>query len=818
MNLFGRIFISTLLVGPGLSGSASADPSPADSPPAPPPAPAQVAQAAPSGGLETVIVTAEKRSETVKEIPFSISAISGADLADNNIENVEDITRSIPNISFGAGAGTGRDIITMRGISSQGGNATVGIYLDDVPAQTQLPYDTTYSGATEPKLFDMARVEVLRGPQGTLYGAGSMGGTIRYIFNQPDLDTVSGMASTDLSGIEHSPQVSDEEIGVVNVPIIPGVLAVRAALDYSDRGGWINRFAFGAPSAVAALAGAATSTAGPLIDAGTNSERTYATRLGVLWRPDDSWTVTGTLFMQHAHTDDTSLFYPSLGLYAQDKLVPERSTDDTFVPSLTITHDFGWSDLTSVSSYFYRENDRIDDSTYYNSDFFQYLADDVYTLPRSQGGTSWCGCGVGFDSLPSQGYTAQRTKTLTQEVRLASKPPGEGDFPLSWVGGLYVSDRKFDESDDEVIPGVAQEFIKLYGVPPQDTEFGDYTMANGVVGLQGGREDERQYAGFANVSYNVTPQFKVQAGVRYILARAAFTYYQDAAHAYFNEGALPLVAATSDYHFTTPEFSATYDVNPNVTVYGTIDEGYRLGGFIIPILPATYTAANLCLQSVQQLGLAEPSLTYAPDHLWNYEAGTKTDFFDNHLTINFSGFYVNWSNVQQSLSLSCGAIYTTNFGEAESYGGEMEIRAKPATGLTLGLDAGYTHATLTKVNPGVGATVGEKLLNTPDWSATFRAEYAFPITDDIGGFVRGDWDWIGRSHGTFTPTDPNFSHPVYNLLNASFGIAKDDYELSIYGKNILDSAKTIQVVTINDLESGYTPQPASFGAKFTIKF
>ncbi len=380
--------LSAFLIGQVLLGSAAAQTQPDGvAPVAPPPPAPSVAQAVSGAGsdtLQTVTVTAQKRSETVKEIPFSISAIGGGDLADNNIVNIEDITRQLPGVSFQAGAGQGRDIITMRGISSQGGNATVGIYLDDVPAQTQLPYNSSYSGATEPKLFDIARVEVLRGPQMTLYGAGSMGGAIRYITNQPDLDSFSGVATSDLGGTEHG-SINYEEQGVVNVPILPGVLAFRGGIDYSYQSGWIDRYAYNGPTQTSALEGTNTSSAGPLIDSGTNSTRVLSARMAVLYRPDDQWSVTASLLGQRLTSDDTDLYYEDIGLYKKDSLVPERNKDTMFVPSVTVTDDLGFADLTSITSYFWRQNARITDSTYYNSDFFEYLADFVYTAPRAQG-------------------------------------------------------------------------------------------------------------------------------------------------------------------------------------------------------------------------------------------------------------------------------------------------------------------------------------------------------------------------------------------------------------------------------------------------
>src|ERR1700690_1687488 len=175
----------------------------------------QAAAPGPSTGLEETVVTAQKRSENLKEIPMAVSVLSGATLAESHIEGFEDITRAIPGVSFGAGGAPGLDNIEIRGVSSNSGSATVGVYLDEV----SITEKNLFNGQVEPRLFDIDRVEVLRGPQGTLYGASSMGGTLRFISKQPVLDEFSGTFSSDLSGTTHGGLNYDEQ-AVVNLPVV----------------------------------------------------------------------------------------------------------------------------------------------------------------------------------------------------------------------------------------------------------------------------------------------------------------------------------------------------------------------------------------------------------------------------------------------------------------------------------------------------------------------------------------------------------------------------------------------------------------------
>lgn len=754
--------------------------------------------------LETIVVTAQKRAEQIKEVPYSISAISGTLLREQHIETFEDIARTIPGLSFGAGGTTGEDTITMRGVSSQGGGATVGLYLDDIPIVTQTSYapPSPTSGATQPKLFDLDRVEVLRGPQGTLYGAGSMGGAIRFITKAPDPNQMTESFTTQLSGTEHG-GVNYDEMAIVNLPVATGVAALRVGLDYGEESGYIDRYKQVPLTEAQVLAGDYSPAKAGLIESGTNIERTLAGRISGLYWVNDDIEITPSIFAQRLKADDTSLFYPFLGLYDTDKLVPERSSDSMAVPSLTVKADLGWADLTSITSYFWRRNWHVSDGTFFNSDFIQFLADVSPDL-------GYCQCGVAFTTLPGPSFSTEQTQTTTQEVRLTSKLPADTGLPISWVVGAFVSDRKIRTTEYDYIYGIRDTFFRLYGVDPANTSFAD-PFLNDLAGFNRGREDQRQYAGYGEVTVYVTPAFKLTAGLRLLTARTAYTFDNGG---YFGQGIPPEVAATNRYYATTPKFAVSYDVTPDATIYANATKGYRIGGYIVPIDLTTGT----CPAALAAVGITNPKFSYAPDSLWSYETGAKTTWFDNRLSVNGSAYYVDWNNVQQSFALACGSEYTANFGHAVSYGGELEIRARPMHGLTLGLEAGYTHATLTSVVPNVGATVGEKLLNTPDWTATFYGSYDWDLSPDATAYIRADYDWTGRSHGTFNNRDPAFSRPVYGLLNGSVGARFGNFDVSLFAKNLLNEQKTIQIVTIELLETAYVPRPLTVGVRAAANF
>src|SRR5258708_6177371 len=260
--------------------------------------------------LDEVVVTARKREENLRDVPVSIGVIDGAAIDNLRVQDMEDITRILPGVSFAphqnGPAGQGQDNITIRGISSTVGNPTVGIYVDEVPLVTL----TGYEGNAEPRLVDIERVEVLRGPQGTLYGASSEGGTVRVVTPDPNTHEFSGRYKQDVSYTKHG-SVNYGTQGVVNLPVIDGVFALRISAEYARDSGYINNYAL-----VGSLS-AGTAVAGPLQRSGTNSDTNTSIRVKGLWNVADNVTVIPTLLYQRYAAGDTSTFIPAIGNYQQ---------------------------------------------------------------------------------------------------------------------------------------------------------------------------------------------------------------------------------------------------------------------------------------------------------------------------------------------------------------------------------------------------------------------------------------------------------------------------------------------------------------------
>jgi iron complex outermembrane recepter protein len=835
-----RLLASAAVISLSVTGIARAQETPNQTIPAQTPAiPNQQAQAAPaspppaavappisvsaanSGQIEQINVTANKRSENIKDVPTAISVLGGTDLSEHHVQDYDDITRNAPGISFGTQGGEGLNNIEIRGVSSTTGSATVGIYLDDVSVTIK----NTYDGATQPKLLDMDRIEVLRGPQGTLYGASSEGGTIRFITNQPDLDQFSASATSDLSGTKHG-SVNYDEQGVVNYPIIPGMLAIRAALEYGDDSGWIDNFK--SNGQLISNGDSAVLGKGPLNQSGVNDVRDGVFRLTGKLQLAPDFTITPSMFFQRSHSSDAPDFFPLTGLYEQTKEVTEFNRDTLFLPSVTVNKGLGFADLTSVSSYFWRQESRQTDGTFYNSTVYAlFFLDNDFPEKQPQNDSQ-------IGTLPSP-VTFQTTYgTLAQEFRLTSRPPSETGLPIKWVAGVYYSDQWDTHRDYEPIVGLQSAVQSIYGVPitQLDSKFGPGAFGgdpaayipldsptdphlNDIFYFSTSRSDERQYAAFGQVDFDVTPQLHGSAGLRFEYARESYTRYGGG---FIDLGNISPYVQNTRYYPLTPKFSVTYDLDDTSSVYASAAKGFRLGG---PTGPTPAGPNNACSPDYAALGITNPPVSYNPDKLWSYEVGSKALLANNTISLNGALYYIDWQQLQQTINLpTCGFNFTSNVGDAESYGSELELRYKPTflRGLTLGMSGGLERAVITSTTNPQTAAVGEKVLNSPDWTFTVSADYNWEIMNNVVAFVRSDYDWVGRSHGSFTTTDPNFSDPQYGVFNASIGIDTGSLQVSLYAKNLFDDSTIIQRPKINTVIEGYTVRPLTVGVTVSKQF
>jgi outer membrane receptor protein involved in Fe transport len=782
--------------------------------------------------LPTVIVTATRREEDIKDIPTSVSAIDASTLADHYVLNYDDLTRTVPGISFAAGAGPGLDNIAIRGVSSTSGSATVGIYLDDVSITVR----NTFDGAVQPKMFDLERVEVLRGPQGTLFGASSMGGTVRFITNKPDLNEFYVEGSTDVSETRHG-GVNNDTYAVLNLPITPGTFALRLGGDISYQSGWIDHYAptttgFGIGTDGNPITLYQNDSTGVVDNRNVNAVQTEVGRVSAKYVTDGDLTISPEVLFQHTHAADSALYFLTMGLYYEDKHVAEPEDDQLIVPSLTVTKSFGPVELTSVSSFFRRDFMRTSDGTLYNSNIF---ADDL--LPPALLGPPPPGAPVqpvptqaqltdaaniiGF--LPSPVVYTTITNQFTQEFRFTSKEPADIGIPMHWQVGVYFSDQRQSHIDDEHIPGLQADFQNIFGYSIYNSYVGSaaipgVTYVDDLIYLANSHYFEQQIAPFGEFEFQLTPQLKATAGVRYVSAQTSFDFV---ALGFFTIGLPTPYYKAVDYNATTPKFALDYALTPETNVYTTVAKGFRLGGPTGPD-PANVPGGT-CDQDYADLGIPGAPLQYNSDSLWSYELGTKGRYLDNRLSVNAAVYAINWQDIQQSIILPiCGFAFTTNAGNANIFGSELEVEGRVTPAWTLSLNAGNTHGYITKTFVPDIVGVGEDILNVPYYNVTGSTDYQIPLGEDRSLFLRADIPYVGRSHAYYAAIPlPYHYNPSYGVLNASVGLMQKSFHggtktlsMALYAKNLLASHEIIQYPSVFQVEEGYTARPQTIG--FTI--
>jgi len=747
--------------------------------------------------IEQVIVTSQKRREDVEKIPLSVSVLSADNLKDDHITDFTDLARNVPNLSFSSQAGGGLSTLEIRGISTQAGSATVGVYLDEVSLTTRNLYS---QGTAEPRFFDLERVEVLRGPQGTLYGAGSLGGTIRFISRQPNLKSVEVNTDLEWSRTEHAGGNWMAQ-AVVNVPMSPDALGLRAGVQEGQDSGYIDLVD---PKTL------------QVTRSGINNTHWTVGKLALKARLADGWTLTPALFSQVYKSDDIDASYLTVGSYQQfnpgvplqafqtSKLVREPGEDRLTIPSVTLNGDAGIGDLTGVFSLYKRQFDRTQDGTFVNSPFL-----------GTQVTNTTLGTIVGF--LPSAVYLNNNIDQRSFELRLASKPYEAGQFPLTWLGGAYYSRERTDVVDNEPIFGLNAAFAAFGADPTNPADLAgafpnDFPNDNSYFSAR--HYDDRQASLFGELAYHVTPSLSASAGVRSLWANQAFHREGN----YYYAGGPSSVAISSTTQATTPRFTVDWDLDPTTTLYANIAKGFRLGAANRPI-PNTAAVQ----QDLTTLHLSGTPATFQPDSLWNYEVGSKMRLLDNRLSLRTAAYYIDWSNIQQDVILPVsGYDFETNVGNATSYGLEVEVRAKLVHGLTINASGNWTHATFSDDVPALGFSgstlnvqKGDPIQGSPSYFAQLGAEYRRSISERADGFIRLNTRWTGPSHGTFIRSSQDHFRPSYFDADASAGVSWEKWDLSLFVKNLTDDRTPLQQPSIQSLNEIYQLRPRTVGIHLT---
>jgi iron complex outermembrane receptor protein len=775
-----------------------------------------------TGPLQEIVVTATRHEEGLSKVPISVTALTQDAMDIRGIKDFQDVARFTPGVNVD---NSGTNNISIRGIASSGGAGTTGIYIDDTPIQIRAlafnPDDTL------PKAFDVDRIEVLRGPQGTLFGAGSEGGTVRYITTQPSLTQSSLYSREELSYTEGG--APSYEVGAAGgMPLIDGTLGVRATVWYRRDGGWIDHID---PVSLATT------------DKNANFDQTTLIRVAAVWAPNDKLTVTPSYYYQDRYRNNVESYW---GLYSNpgnDNFVSadptERSDPDKFyLPALKIEGDLGFAKLISNTSYFHRKEETGYDGTLYNLGFYQTFLGPNYTLLQP---LLLDGDGVhlpaGATNYRSPASIDNFQQNITQEIRLQSNDPNSA---LIWTTGVFFSDNRQRYLEQIHDPLLNELTMVTTGMPYYDV----FTDANGnpVPYVAQYPNDsyflltnakDQQTAIYGEGTYSFTDQFKLTLGARYSKSKYSFVSLTGGPQL-FNAPAT--VGADKDENSFTPKASFSYQMDPRNLYYFTYAKGFRPGGGNNPV---PYAA---CATDFQNLGITASPLTFNSDTVNSFEVGAKNNI-DNRIKIASSIYYIRWNNIQQTVVPPiCQISFIANLGKAVAKGADIQAEIALTDALTLELAAGYTDARYTQdsrltptesppvVSTGDAITGQSGQPNAP-YTATIGLEYKFTAFEHES-FIRVDDEFQGRDKWPSPGQDPttqqydsaNYVLASTNFASARAGTNVGGWEIAAFVDNLTDSHTVTNYNWTIDpgdgesrLQRQFTFRPRTVGLTFTFR-
>ncbi len=683
-----------------------------------------------------IIVTATRRASTVQETPIAITAYDGEALSNAGVTDMNDLSRLSPSLRI-QDEGPGRRRLSLRGINAAG-EPTIGYYYDETPIVGNLGIGSDSGGRTPDfSLFDINRVEVLRGPQGTLYGASSMGGAIRVILNKPSFEFEGAFEGT-ISGTKYG-GFNYIVNGMVNAPLVDDVLAARVVLYRKSMEGYIDNIQLGREN--------------------VNDYVAEGGRVLLRFTPTSNFTIDASAMLENTDAENSN-WDPNYGKYNIPYNIHLPYEDRSKIYNVTAEWDAGPITLTAITSF----QDR---------DFHYTSGDDsvLLVIRRNEADCSrifndGMACDASTladyytyldDQFPIAFETPGWTEAWSHEFRISSSTDG----PFQWTLGAFLEDRKnyFDSQD-------------VYGDPEtgiiyEPTQFAYHRYVN---------DHFEQSAIYGEASLELTDKFTVTAGARYFDYQRSITGETDIPWPILNAPLRPPYLVESDESGTLLKFNADYRITPDIMIYALAAQGIRPGG------------AN------QTIGLPEELIQYDSDELWNYEVGIKSSLMNNRLIVNSAIFQVDWDRLQVSGRTPDGFYrFITNVGGARIRGAEVEIVAEPAPGLTLNASATYLDAVLTadQVSDYIVATgqEGDRLPFIPRWNATVGGEYRGGLSPEVDFYARVDANYFGASYSEFDETAA-FTVRVgdYLLANARAGIETVDgvWGAYVFVTNVFD--------------------------------
>ncbi|HRJ02540.1 MAG TPA: TonB-dependent receptor [Hyphomonas sp.] len=717
---------------------------------------------------KTIIVTATKRDQTIQDVPFSINAQTAEDIARSGAGNLEDVARSVAGLSI-QNLGPGQSQVAVRGVSAgqivrdqPGVKEQVGVYLDESVISLSL-------FTPDIDLYDLNRIETLRGPQGTLFGSGSVGGTVRYITNQPQMGMREGSFEANVNAIEDG-SVGGHIKGMFNAPVGDNA-ALRIVGYHTEYGGWIDAI-------------------GPAAKEDVNRGNRTGGRLAMTWQPTESLTITPRLIVQNIGSDGFNRSEAfnwlsgsaSMPDNTQYLLMGEEFSDDTRIADLTASLDLGSVTLTSVTSFINREI---------------LVSRDASALTHSV--SQDLGYNPAVYAIPSNLRDTTEYESVTQEVRLGSNGAG----PLQWVAGVFYSDNSRDYAQRLPTPGYDAFTDAALGAGTSAA------VANGFPADSPFNSDLSysltQWAVFGEASYDVTERMTVTAGGRF------YDFEEDrtiSSGGLFANGDSNVKDTTASDGFS-PRVLVSYDATDAITLNAQASQGFRLGGVNDPL------NVPLCTPQDQQIFGGFQS--YGDEKLWNYEAGMKA--LTGTVSFNAAAFYTDIQDLQVTLDAgSCSSRIVFNVDKAHTAGIEAELGWSPVAGLDLTFAASVLEAKFdSTVRDGANNVIGgiedgNRLPSVPELQLSAAGTYRWtPAWVNADAFVSGSVQHIGDRYTQPSDQLPTQGLPgatglslgaltglenprnlvdlnlgSYTTLNLSAGLEFDDWSVTAYVNNVTD--------------------------------
>ena len=698
---------------------------------------------APGAALEEVVVSATKREQPLNTVPLSAYVLGFDTINALGIKSIEDVAAVTPGVEYDFSSQWGGGVLTnisIRGVDSNVGASTTAIYIDEAPVQAR----NGYFGNPAAMTFDLQRVEILRGPQGTLFGAGAEGGAMRFIPNEASTTTFSEYYSAEIATTEHG-ALSHETGMAAGGPLIEGMLGMRVSAWYREDGGYIDRVD---PFTTAIVA------------RNTNQTVRKAFRAGGALEPVDSLRLTPSVSYQSTRRADSSSFYanlsnPDKGVFRSGKLLPQPAQDSFVLASLKADASLGSIALTAVTSYFDRTAQATIDTTnvaglVYFGGFGNPLGPEY---PSSYA-----------DAIPTR--TALHHIVLAQELRLN---PVDDRAPIQWTAGIFYERARQDEWRDT------------------------YAIATpNIAGLETNDSNTDTLFGvFGNITVPLPARLRLRLGARLERTQAAFTEHA-VGFAYPGvPGAAHSVTAATPL---SPQLDLQYQADPHRFFYTTLAKGFRIGG------------TNAALPSY--CGLRSPPAPYRPDSVWSYEVGTKDAFLGERLQLAVSGYYLRWNSIQEHVLLDCDFGYVANLGTAAGKGIDLTLEAQVTESLTAGVAAGLTEMRYTRTVVVAGnllvarGTVVGGVPSVPaPWNGTAYLKYRKALGGGVGLYARADDIIHSHNPGPFTELNPQAlgynplyrSDPAIQQLNLQLGANAANWDVHLFLNNALGSQPPLQL-------------------------